>query len=99
MFQVYLPLGFLYFWQGNIVLGLFWVAPIAFPRRNSLDEPLRWKMEMKINLNKQTSSMTELELAKANRIPNLSVTLGPDLVTNNSVNKTNKHLSPVKQMP
>ena len=43
---------------------------------------------MKINLNKQTGSVTELELAKANRIPNLSITLGPDLVLNNSGNNS-----------
>jgi cobalt-zinc-cadmium efflux system outer membrane protein len=60
--------------------------------KNTLDsliqKALKERPEMKINLNQQTSSMTELELAKANRIPNLSVTLGPDLVTNNSANNS-----------
>ncbi|MEB3314870.1 MAG: TolC family protein [Candidatus Melainabacteria bacterium] len=53
-----------------------------------IQKALKERPEMKINLNKQTSSITELELAKANRIPNLSVTLGPDLVIANSVNNS-----------
>jgi cobalt-zinc-cadmium efflux system outer membrane protein len=53
-----------------------------------INTALNKRPEMKINLNKQTGSVTELGLAKANRIPNLSLTLGPDLVLNNSGNNS-----------
>lgn len=66
----------------------FTAAPIDDGIDTLINTALTKRPEMKINLNKQTGSVTELELAKANRIPNLSITLGPDLVLNNSGNNS-----------
>lgn len=66
----------------------FTAAPIDDGIDTLINTALNKRPEMKINLNKQTSSVTELELAKANRVPNLSITLGPDLVLNNSGNNS-----------
>ena len=68
--------------------SLFTAAPIDDGIDTLINTALTKRPEMKINLNKQTGSVTELELAKANRIPNLSITLGPDLVLNNSGNNS-----------
>ena len=66
----------------------FTAAPIDDGIDTLINTALTKRPEMKINLNKQTGSVTELKLAKANRIPNLSITLGPDLVLNNSGNNS-----------
>jgi cobalt-zinc-cadmium efflux system outer membrane protein len=63
-------------------------APMDNGINTLINTALTKRPEMKINLNKQTGSVTELKLAKANRIPNLSLTLGPDLVLNNSGNNS-----------
>lgn len=56
--------------------------------------------EMKQNQSSQESNQKELELAKANRIPNLSITMGPDLVTNPSgANSTGVFIIGNMQLP
>lgn len=66
----------------------FTAVPVDDGIDTLINTALNKRPEMKINLNKQTGSVTELELAKANRVPNLSITLGPDLVLNNSGNNS-----------
>ena len=66
----------------------FTAVPVDDGIDTLINTALTKRPEMKINLNKQTGSVTELELAKANRVPNLSITLGPDLVLNNSGNNS-----------
>ena len=64
----------------------FTVASVNNELSSLIKIALKQRPELIINNDKQINSITELELAKANRIPNLSVTLGPDLVINNSAN-------------
>ncbi len=55
--------------------------------------------ELKQNFHSKISSQKELELAKASRIPNLALTVGPDLVLNDSGNDIGVFIMSNLQLP
>lgn len=65
-------------------------SPTSLSENRSINElinlAIQNRPELQQNLNTQKSAINQLKLAKANRIPNLSLTIGPDLITKSSGN-------------
>ncbi|MBY0451195.1 MAG: TolC family protein [Cyanobacteria bacterium] len=70
---------------------------------NSLIETaLTRRPELQQNLNSLTVAQRQLELAQANRVPNLNLTVGPDIVyrnPNNNVNQINAYAAASLELP